>query len=350
MVQNLKRVIRGMQVGGSLTGEGAEGCVFDKPLSCSTGIAPTTIGGKSVLTKLTTEDTEIFIGKQIMALPLASNYFALPTQSCRPRIPIDDPDIDKCELLQDLEDEEGYMSFSLVSLFMPNGGESIDRWSRNPTLVANNYIRIFKHLLEGMILYQKAGFIHNDIHGGNIVVDTEGVARYIDFGMVYKIDNVTTMDSAGIHNRFKPTKVWHAPEIQVWRMLNSNKGLSVKEIIIDGLNKFIQAGNNEYNIIQKLPGSEDAVTALTRFGEATQNERKADNFGAIVRKYGKKMDMWRLGLVMLHLWRSLVTRKMLGFTHSIFAKESAILHVLQGVTNFDGNKRWDPETALKHFV
>jgi serine/threonine protein kinase len=339
-----------MQTGGKLVAEGAEGCGFDRAPTCASGPTPTTIDGKPVFAKITTEDAELVVGRKIMALPLAANYFSLPTQSCVPRIPLDDEDADSCELIKGLQDDEGRMTMNLVSLFMPNGGVSIMPWVvKDRQRAGYTFIRVFKHLLEGMKIYQDAGYIHNDIHTGNIVVDAHNVARYIDFGLVYKPADVTTMQSANINTEFKPSKVWHAPEIQVWRMLNSNKKpLSVKEIIQEGILRFAEEGNNEYVDLQKIPGH-DTISGLVTFGENTQAERKANNFGVIVRKYGKKMDIWRLGLVMWAVWRVLIKQKMLGDLHPIFRQEAGIYHVINGLTSFDVEKRWDPETALKHF-
>jgi serine/threonine protein kinase len=338
-----------MQTGGRLVAEGAEGCGFDQAITCATGSTPTSIDGKPVFSKVTTDDAEVVLGRKIMALPLAANYFALPTQSCIPKIPLEDQDAHSCELLNDMQDEEG-TTLNLITLFMPNGGLSIGSWVSDVKKAADSFVRVFKHLLEGMKIYQAAGYIHNDIHTGNIVIDSHGVARYIDFGLVYKMADITTMESANINTGFKPSKVWHAPEIQVWRMLNSNmKPLSVREIIENGLQQFVTEGNTEYVQLQKIPGSESAISALTQFGEATQKERKANDFGSIVRKYGPKMDVWRLGLVMWAVWRHLVKQRVVGFTHSIFSQEKSIHHVILGLTNFDVEKRWDPDTALKHF-
>jgi serine/threonine protein kinase len=340
-----------MQTGGRLVAEGAEGCGFDRAPTCASGPTPTTIDGKPIFAKVTTDDGELVIGRKIMALPLAANYFSLPTESCVPRIPLDDQDSDSCELITDLQDDEGQMSMNLISLFMPNGGKSIMSWTfENRQRAGYNFIRVFKHLLEGMKIYQDAGYIHNDIHPGNIVVDSHNVARFIDFGQVYRPADITTMRSAKINTEFKPSKVYHAPEIQVWRMLNSNtKSLSVKEIIEEGILQFVAEGNNEYIDLQKIPGH-DTISGLVTFGENTQMARKANNFGVIVRKYGTKMDVWRLGLVMWTVWRDLIKQKMLGDLHPIFRQEGGIYHVINGLTSFDVEKRWDPETALKHFA
>jgi serine/threonine protein kinase len=180
------------------------------------------------------------------------------------------------------------------------------------------------------------------------MVDNKGFARYIDFGLAYQPAKVTTMASASLGKIFKPKYTWHAPEIQAWRMILSNKRpLSVEEIVHDGIKQF---ETRDYDLLERqFPGRLTAVQALTKYINATKAQRDSDDFGSIARKYGTKFDVWRLGLLMWKLWQSLLKWKSLGGSHPIFEKSEKINHVLSGMTDFDVTTRFTPEETLQHF-
>ena len=341
-----------MQKAGALLGQGVAGCTFDHVPMCKTGSTPRRVSGLPAVGKVSIDvDDELRIGKAIMALPLAGNYFALPTTACAPKIPIEDPDVDNCDVIHDLEDEGNENRVSeeyLKTLVMPNAGRTISQWARNHQALADNFVRVWRHLLEGMVIYQNAGYIHNDIHDHNLMVDDKAVARYIDFGLAYQPAKVTTMASAGLGKVFKPKYTWHAPEIQAWRMILSNRRpISVEEIVRDGLS---QLETRDYELLERqFPGRLSAIESLTKYINATRSQLDSDDFGTIARQYGTTFDVWRLGLLMWKLWGNLLRWKSLGGSHSIFEKSDKISHVLGGMTDFDVTTRWTPEETLAHF-
>ena len=165
---------RSVQIGGRLLGAGVYGCTFQPAPRCAGGDVFREIHGMPAVGKVTVEDPtdELSVGRAIMRLPLARQYFALPTASCKPAMPIEDDDARRCKIIT--EAKRG-SEFSLMA--MPAAGQQLLGWSANAPRTAENYERIFVHLLEGMVIYQRAGYIHNDIHLGNVLVDAADVAR-----------------------------------------------------------------------------------------------------------------------------------------------------------------------------
>ena len=122
---------------------------------------------------------EFEISKTVMHLSGGPQFFAAPTRSCEPADPIDDPDADECVIK--------HMSGEPTMLIMPFAGEQLVMWATNLSRLASQMVPMMRHLLKGIQLYQTVDIVHNDIHMGNIVVDKGGVARFIDFGLAFRL-------------------------------------------------------------------------------------------------------------------------------------------------------------------
>lgn len=321
------------QRGGALLGQGVHGCTFEPAPRCAGGRVFKTIGGLPAVGKITTDpiEDELEIGKEIMSLPLASQYFALPSAGCKPQTPLVDPEAKGCRVVT--EAGEG-SKFSM--LLMPAAGQQLLKYGMNLVQLAANYKRIFIHLLEGAVLYQRAGYVHNDIHMGNILVDDLGVARYIDFGLAFKISDVEEWEDAHLGTRFKPRFIWQAPEIHAWRMVMN------RVPITDGVAQLKEL-NPEYSTLEhQYPTRMSAVNALTDL----LVKSKGVGGGAFLRKYGKRIDSWRLGLCMWFLWDDML--KWSSFVQtSLYSERDVIRKVLGGLTDFDPRTRWGMEDALR---
>ena len=316
-----------MQTGGALLGQGAFACTFDPAPPCAGGRVFKEIAGQKAVGKFTAEDidSELAIGKAIMALPLASQYFALPSASCKAGDPSQDPDAKGCRILT--KADKG-TKFSL--LLMPAAGKQLLRWATDLQLLSANFERIFRHLLEGMVIYQQAGFIHNDIHMGNVLVDERGVARYIDFGLGFRLNDIQTWDDTNMGRRFRPKYGWQSPELHARRMQWNGIWLA------DGL-KQLQELNREYVRMEEyFPGRTRALEALKSFGAAAPKDD-----GEFVRKYAKKFDSWRIGLCMFMLWEDLM--------HKLVPLQSTsmIRRAISGLTEFDPRSRLTAGEALR---
>jgi len=315
--------------GGSLLGQGVYGCTFEPAPRCEGGSVFKKIAG--AVGKITSEDAseELAIGKAIMALPLAAAYFALPSAGCKPQMPIVDPDAKGCRVIT--ESGEG-TKFSM--LIMPNAGQPLIKYGTDLEVLAANYRRLFVHLLEGACIYQDAGYVHNDIHMANILVDDGGVARYIDFGLAFKLGDVKIWEDSNLGTRFRPKYIWQAPEVHAWRMVLN--GVRLK----DGVQQ-LKEFNSEYGRMEhQFPKRRMAIDAL---GDLLQTNRL--DGGAFVRAYGKRFDSWRLGLCMWFLWEDLLGWPAFMQT-SLYRDRELIRAVLSGLTEFDPRSRLTVQSAL----
>jgi len=323
------------QLGGALLGQGVYGCTFDPAPPCAGGPVFKRISGQKAVGKITSEDDsdELAIGKAIMALPLSGQYFALPSAGCRPQMPIIDPEAKGCRVIT--ESGEG-TKFSM--LIMPDGGQQLLKYGLDLQRLAANFKRIFIHLLEGAVIYHKAGYVHNDIHMGNILVDPAGVARYIDFGLAFRMSNVKSWDDANLGTRFRPKYVWQAPEIHAWRMVLNGVRLS------DGIRQLKEI-NPEYGSLEhQYPARKNALTALADLLTTSKEVARRDG-AEFIRKYGTRFDAWRVGLCMWFLWEDLLAWG--PFVQTALYKERELIRLaLGGLTVFDPRTRLTVGAAL----
>jgi serine/threonine protein kinase len=221
---------------------------------------------------------------------------------------------------------------------MPAAGEQLYKNGMDLRRLGENYLRIFIHLLEGACIYQDAGYVHNDIHMGNILVDERGVARYIDFGLAFRVDDVKEWEDANMGSKFKPEYIWQAPEVHAWRMMTGGIRLA------DGV-KQLQDKNPEYlDLERQFPSRKRCLDAIREFMLSSKAVAREDG-GAFIRAYGKRFDSWRIGLCMWFLWDDLLRSP--GFTSTeLYGKRDLVRSVIGGLTDFDPRARLSVAAAL----
>jgi hypothetical protein len=322
-----------MQHGGRLLGTGVYGCTFDPAPRCAGGSVFRSVGGMPAVGKITTEDTteELSLGREIMALPLARQYFAAPVASCKPVMPLRDPDAGKCGITNGSEGD-------LTLLAMAGAGKDIMSWAADLQLLALHYERMFIHLLEGIVLLQSANIVHNDIHMGNILVDERGVARLIDFGLSFRLADIKGWSDSNLSTNFRPKYFMQAPEVHAWRMLLNGVRLG------DGVAQ-LKSINTEYGDIERqYPARQSMIASLENLMRTSKAVMMRDG-GAFVRAYGAKFDCWRIGLCMWLLWDDLL--KWSGFQDTeLWTHRDVIRRVLGGLTDFNPRTRFSAKKAL----
>ncbi len=329
------------QYGGRLLGVGVHGCTFDPAPRCAGGSVFRKVHGAPAVGKITNEqvDDELSIGRSLMRLPLGPQYFALPTQQCAPVLPLSDKNADHCTILKD-EEGEGEESGPFTVLAMPYAGTELLKWiPRNPLRAAENYERIFVHLLEGILVYQEKGIVHNDIHMGNIMVDDMGVARFIDFGLAYYAKNAVDLETANLGNRFRPQYVFQAPEIHAWRMMIN------KIPLIDGVRQLYDVNPEYARMEHQFPKRLPALAALEHLMNHNDAFR-SENFAAFIRSFWNKIDAWRIGLCMWLLWDDLLHWPWIKKT-ALWGRRDVIRRTLEGLTDFDVRTRLTVADALR---
>ena len=332
--------------GGSLLGKGVHGCTFEPAPRCAGGNVFRTVDGKPAVGKITDEDIrdELGIGRAIMKLDLAPVYFALPSIGCRPADRYEDPDARSCNVIT-----EAGLTTRLSMLIMPEAGDQLIKWAEDLPRLADNYVEMFAHLLEGMLIYQKYrenkgkeedkkdGYVHNDIHLGNILVDNYNVARFIDFGLAFNIADVEKWSDTNLNRSFNPKHILQAPEIHAWRMYLSGVRLQ------DGLQQLRDANSDYKRIAEQFPARKTADQALEAFLKTSYVNN--EDIKSFMKRYGFGIDCWRIGLCFWWLWNDLLIWP--GFRNTkLWGHRDRIRQVLSGLTDFDYSTRMSAYDAL----
>lgn len=305
------------QVGGRLLGKGSYACTFSPVPACA---STSSAAGSGSVAKVSVQDmtAEVATGRTLMGLRGGRDYFALPTTSCRPRLPIVDPDAGKCHVLK--------KNKPLTMAAMPNAGTSLTAWARHAQhdggLTPATLQAVLTHVLRGMVLYQRAGYVHNDIHGGNIMVGEDGLARYIDFGQGFRPAALRTWEDLNLGRRFAAEYVWLAPELHAIRShLEGDRDLFQRL----------------YTKVPEFKQLEAAYPERAGFMTTMKEFRAPSDHVAYMRSHAFKIDWWRLGVTMWQLWRRI--RK--GY------EGSPVDRVIGGLTEFNPARRMSPTAALR---
>ena len=191
--------------GGAFIDEGTYGCIFLPPLLCS-GESKANVKQNSVSKISEYKDA---VGDELRTLkrireriPLAPAYFSIPFSSdlCHLNKNQTTPpdELNKCKILR----EHPIDSPRLWSFKMNYAGEKDHEQGLFSSPDA--LWRYGKNLLEGLTLLMVNGFVHGDLHSGNILVYGNYLPRIIDFGFTQDAYSITAKQ---LYELFNPSSI-----------------------------------------------------------------------------------------------------------------------------------------------
>jgi len=192
--------------GGKLIGQATYGCVFNPPLLCRKRVFSKTSVGK--ITQSRDAAREVKATEILRKIKEYNDYFIVPEAICNPRIQSaqTEKDLSKCDLLKEVPLNQ------LKQISMPYGGIDLYKYQ----LLANENLSFFvlmKHMLEAGALMLVHGFVHYDIHAGNILVDKFGIPRLIDFGQSFSVREISLESISGRWKVLGPEYSAEPPEV-----------------------------------------------------------------------------------------------------------------------------------------
>ncbi len=332
--------------GGALIAQGAYGCVFDEPLECKRKSKKDKSTKVAKLTEDIDAEQEISIGNLLRKSPLADNYFILPDpESCAVK-PFDkqtEEDIDDCNFLDRVD-----LKFTR-QIYMEYGGKPMYTINLHPNRF--DLLKFMIHMLEAAGSLLLAGVCHYDIHPGNILFDTKGAARLIDFGMAFK---GPTVKKSVIDLRWKVLRFGTPEHTDHWISNQEAPEITIINAV----------ANNDYSLedaMKKTIYTKDIFAQLSKpmFGVSRQNQMKEfeafwktskacqeRDWVKFFRTYWSIFDSWALGTLFLAYLQKQLTFLTFAKSEVWTEKQVPIQTALRGMLEINPRKRLDSIEAL----
>lgn len=320
-------------IGGKLLGEGAYGCVFDKPLECKSELkmekAKGHVGKLALKKQALTELKESMI---LGNIPGAEKYFVIINNQCalKPRKYQTEVDLKLCTIAQ----EKPYDNF--VQLMMPYGGKSLASLKKGITSRTIDFGAFGTHLLEASALLLSNGIVHYDFHNGNILVKDARTPIIIDFGLSWQ----SQILSKGVAEKlagagYAPEYGQYSPELSIVEAMEEGIKLS------DRIYRDILEKKGTWRLLEKLYGIpfEKTVSGLREFAEDSMSVKDGD-WLKFYSTYWPKFDAWALGRILINLYQILVFDPQ-------FKPNQTYNAVIKGLLNSNPRRRLNAAQALK---
>jgi hypothetical protein len=335
----------GAQEGGRIVGQGAYGCIFTPPLQCLNKSKST--GKKGKLGKLTEkEDIANEIDAAVYFRPYAkevAKYFILPEINtlCKPNLVAaarTEPELKSCTPLMKRGAEK------MLHYEVAYGGKTLHKRLDEVNLARDlPFWQLAADLLETGAYLALHGFVHNDMHSNNILVNQAFHPRLIDFGRSF------------IGPKFNEKKVdelaaYYAPGISHIPPESSTQDGVVEGVAIQKIYQDLKAEKEGIQNVERVLGvSRDAqIAEFRRFWEGSKAAQARD-WVAFWRMYWPYIDAWAVGHAIIKiLHRLLMTRQ---FTESAEWKTRGpiLKTVLRGLLRTSPKERLDCVEALALF-
>lgn len=328
-----------VQMGGKQIAEGAFGCIFSPPLRCANKPAAPAKSTKGKLGKLTGyEDikNEIVSTKYLRQFSKASEYCILPELDtiCVPDTKT--PLVDNCDVLKE-HPEKKHFQFNLEY-----GGITLKKTllTVNPSFTTIPFFTLMRHLLEIGAFFVIHGFIHNDIHGNNIVLDDDFRPRVIDYGRSYIHDKITSTTVQELSADYRPSLGQISPETSAEHGIRD--GVPFTTILRD-----ISREKPALEWGEKILGL-SRTRQMAEFKEFWENSRavQTGDWVTFYRLYWPVVDSWAIGNNILQVLRRMnVTEQFTGNKEWV-EQRGVVKQVLRGLLRTSPKLRLDAMQAL----
>ena len=333
-------------LGGSVIGQGTYGCAIVPPLLCKGKAreARKDQRGKKV-GKLTLDmdaETEVKISKILRKESLWKNYFVLPeVESCEP-LPKN-----RTENWYDCGITAQYKPDQLRQLVSDFGGKSFSSLSSTNLRPGTfNFLFFMKHSLEACALLTLRGVVHYDLHRSNILIDSMGVPRLLDFGMAFDAKEITEDTLNQRWKQYDPKYDSEPPEITVitgMRGSGSQRALSLEVATKDAvLGKPVF---KEYEIFFGID-RERLIDSLRAFCVRSKSFVQKD-WVTFFQTYWPGLDSFALGAALLNILKTQLTWPSFVDSKEWLKHGDTVMKTLQGMVNIDPSERFDCVEALE---
>ncbi len=337
--------LTGAQTGGRLLGQGRYGCIFQPPLQCRKMIrgGPRPGPDKNKLGKLTeTTDIAAEIGAAdfFEPFPEARKYFVLPQVKtlCKP-VPMEaqkEKDLGDCDALQRYGEQD------MLHYELDYGGKALhERWKTGAVLWREfPFFEFMKRMLEIGAFMAIHGFIHNDLHSNNILINKNHVPRLIDFGRSYQSTKINNELLDQLAAKYMPSLGQVTPESSCQDGLE--EGITLNRILED-----LRTQKPGVRLAEKLLGvSRNAqIAEFKKFWETSRTAQRRD-WLSFWKLYWPVVDSWSIGNILVNILEDLVFQQFFMSSPEWRRRAPVVKEVLRGLLRVSPRERMDCVEAL----
>jgi len=333
------------QKGGGIIGQGAYGCIFTPPLKCL-GTSRKPIRGK--LGKLTEKEdvkSEIIAAKLFSKRPEAKKYMILPELDsfCTKLAPLSEQtekDIVKCD-----EPLKRNKFQDMVQFEVPYGGKTLHSVTSLQafTLLINEFpfYDFMRDMLEIGAYIVIHGFVHNDLHSKNILMNKTYHPRLIDFGRSYTSRDITSeFVNANLISSYEPQLGQIPPELTV---IDGVEDIITLDTILDDIRKEKSTIDNAEKVLGVSRYQQ--IAELSLFLKSSRTFQAGD-WTAFMKLYWPVVDSWAIGHDLLSILRKLLGSKQFVESPEWKKRGALVKTILRGLVKTSPRDRMDCVEAL----
>jgi len=321
--------------GGRLLGQGTYGCVFTPPLLCKKKDTLQNKVGKLTLEKDATKEYNAYI--YLHKIKEFNNYFVLPETICSPKI-IDnqyDKDINKCDFLKKTKHKD----MKVKQLTMRFGGIDLE------SIKHIHFFSLFSQLLEAGSLLILNHLVHYDIYSKNILVDSQGVSRIIDFGQSFHVNEIS---EESIMDRWKvlgPGYAAEPPEVTFLTAMDKYNQYTFEETVLE-----VMPNKKILFTIEKVLGIpfQTQVKKLVTFFQTSLAYQNKD-YVKLWKLYYTGFDSWAIGCILVEQLYKLYYSYEFIESNEWKLKKGVVVDILKKMVATNPKERIDCVEALSMY-
>ena len=280
----------------SLLAEGSYGCTFYPPLRCKKSKGSRAERSRKVgkITRKVNAEYELEVSQVLKGIPGWDMYFAVQEEESCTKSEIESI---QREYREDCTFFKRSDPKSLMQIIAPYAGIPLRQYPITHTFPL---LKWMEHCAKGLKLMHDKGYGHFDIHEMNMMIDSKGITRFIDFGKSMKGDSINDTMVRKHTFSFTPGFVWQAPELA---LMNAIQGGMTESSAIPQIieKKTVFRDIQNYLGIRRLI-QEEMLRDFWNFSDSAQHHEWAKLF----RHYWRKFDVWSLGVVYIHILKMLL--------------------------------------------
>jgi serine/threonine protein kinase len=313
--------------------EGTYGCVVSPPLKCAKSKPKSNERKVGKIIRIKNSVPELTMGTVIKSIEGWHRYFIVPEN--------DDCDARNFKSHRDEYEKmckvyRSSLDYQLTQLISPYAGVTI----RNMNLMSNfDFVGSLRHVLEGVALLNKQGICHFDLHDGNVLVDTRGTFRIIDFGSAFFGDQI---DEKGVRKHLYAFSPEFPPQPPEMAMQN---GIYGGMSMVDGLEQTMKQ-KRAFRLAARLIGLAEASqrAELVEFWKG-DTAWKGETWVPFFHAYWRMWDSWAVGILFLDILQKCFLLP--GFLTTTWVRDSGVIKtVLKGLLASSPVRRFSAKAAL----